>query len=1328
MWIADPSANEVNSVRLAGGYNAPRQSIFVDPYDPSQEVGWFDSLAASFSRENVIATGVGKARNSTVATEDEINQAVREGFNPYSYLKETYSNEELQDVMPYILDGELEETFSARQVEAILSDLRTELDLQRRASANPSAAIIGGLAGAIADPTSYIPYVGVASKISRAGRMGIAAGNAALSAGVSELALQSMQRTRSLEETLMNIGTAGVIGGGVGFFAGAAYKKSTLHPTNPNNPLRRENLHANPEITRTLDGEIDELTPDELARLAEDSIGAARVEGTRERFTDDDTKIARSEPTTKVGEAVRKIGDFFNSKTIVGRAVRQESAEGRRMALALMDPGGTLLRGHLKGKALTPAAEDIKATYMVRAEALSASMRQSVVDLRVEMGKKIDEQDVYRLTQRMLYEMDDKALFDDLIKKYGQDGFNRMTEKAKANAEEIHKANDEFEALMVERGILQDDAKVSKLQAELEGLKAEVENLKAAGDEARLLRVRAMRDDVKKQLTEETSKAKAMGRDYGHAQLWNRDVIIENPDEFKAFLRDAMLDKPSAEWLAEPPYEMTPDEFLALRETNRAKYDAILEDWSGDAWYHQLTQAENTFNAAVKHQKAAELDLNDALRSARLLKREDGQATLSLARKLRDKINSDLEAARQSKAKAEADLRAYQEGQRAATRMAKRPLTIDLQSKPQAKQTGKEIGKVEELMAQVQRETKRMADLAARRDRVNEAFAKAEARKAQVKDAKAQMDDVLTTLKDRGRIADKDLRKAKSALRRAKTNTPLDKLIDEVYSNLTTVGRVPQGIIDRLTRESDRTTGRVKDRIIQLDKEQRMHGIQRGYLKDDLPQILYNQYDQVSAELALREALDIGPTGKWSSWNDRLSAVEQDYNDMIAEAAQAGNRKRADMLRKQRDVVLDDLVAARDRIRGNVMTADGTTHGWANWLSSKVRAVQFMRFGGGFLFTSLTDAATMSLRTGGFAKSLKQYGTTSARAALNLSRKEGIAQTDIEAFVASMELGIGAAAHARRFGSEDLVNGPYGSHGIGTGMTRKVTGGIDKGVGYVNEKVGLLSGLPLWNRTMKIMAGHMMSVRIRDSVGKFDQLSKVEMADLASVGIGRAEAKRLDKLIKQHGKTDKQGVFDPGLDKWPADDARTFLMAVHRDMNRAINTPGVGDTPRLMDTWWGKLWLQFQTFSFTFINRYAYPTTQRIALGDRKAIASTIYLLGASAMVVAFKDLLRGNDPTERYREGEYADTLYEILDRSGIMGWTSPYVDSALKLGGFGGLERYARQNALVTPFGVNAGFVSDINRAAVAAMDADPDVVDKMLVLAPMSTQLRLFNHLME
>jgi len=639
-----------------------------------------------------------------------------------------------------------------------------------------------------------------------------------------------------------------------------------------------------------------------------------------------------------------------------------------------------------------------------------------------------------------------------------------------------------------------------------------------------------------------------------------------------------------------------------------------------------------------------------------------------------------------------------------------------------ARQVGKDEGRIDELMRQLRQETKAMRQLAAKRDRVDAALARVEARKARLKSAKARLKDVLEEAKSVKKLASADLAKAKRALAGNRKETPLDKMIDDVYDNLTKTGEAPQGILDRLAGESDKTTGRVRERVIVLDKEQRMNGVHQGFLQDDLPMILNRQYDQLSAELGIREALEIGPDGRFQSWKDRLDAVKEDYKDLIQNAPDDRSKQR---LRKERDIIVDDLIEMRDRLKGSTLRDEPTTHGWVNWLSSKLRAWTYSRFGGGFLITSQTDLASFKLRHGSIGKALTQYAKVTSKSMKNMAH--GLPQNELEAAVAGQELGMGAQQAAARFGSEDLLNGPYASHGIGHGNTRRVTGAIDKASGATTEFVAKASVLPYWNRFWKITAGHMMAAKIRDKAGNFENLSKVEQADFASIGIGRSEAKRIDDLIKKHGHTDEHNVFDPGLDNWPREDARTFLMAIERDMSRAINTPGVGDTPRLMSSPWGKLWLQFQTFAFTFINRYAYPIAQRLAMGDRQAAGSIVMLLGTATNVVIMKDILHGKDPSERFEEDKIAQTMYEVVDRSGILGWMSPYIDSTLKFSGFQGSDRYIRQNAFGSIFGVNAGVINDVGRAGVAISDGEEDAVEKLLLLAPLSTQTRLIDGLM-
>lgn len=1328
MWADDPSSGRTDALRAAGGAHSSRRTPFSRPFDPDRnDVSAFESFGAASGRDNSIISAI---NDRVIRGRADGSEEADPNFNPYGYLSDNYEDSDLFDVYEYILDGDLDNARSPQEVEGIIADIREERARSEAASANPVAGLLGSIVGAIADPTSYVPVGGAASKLGRTGRA-LLQGSA--SAAASEVALQGSQRTRTLEESIMNIGVSGAIGGGVGAFAAATARGQTLNPNNLNNPLRRENLYSHPMVIRGEDGTLDEILPEELTVIQRDTddLSAARTSGRQDAFSPSESQIAnRWTPQSKAGKVAKSAGDFFMTRTPLGRGMRSSSHEARMMTLALADPGGTMTRGNLAGKAGPQAAENIKRNYMINAEQVMSSLQRSVRDLQMRVDKRATDQEVFRLTQRLLYKMEDQELSRQLTDKYGEKGFEEFRKAAEQNAQEIHRLNREFEMKLIDEGLLRDDAKVSQLESELDRLREEVEQLKQSdASKAEIDRARTIRDDVQEDLTAENRKAAPLGDEYGHAQLWNRDVLRENPEEAKAFLRDALFDSPDVDWLMDS-YNLTPDQFRALRQEDRARYDQILDDWAGDAWYHRVDLAEKELAAAQRKEKQSLLDLNDAMRNLGVLKRKEGQLTLSEARKKRDALNAEWEAAKQSKARREADLRAFQRGLGASARMAKRP-EISLQPRRQVQQTGKEIGETNTLQAQVARETKRMESLAARRDRMDAALQAVEARKAQVTQAREALNDTIKLIKDTHKGDARTAKQAKKLLRKNTKATPLDKMIDEVYANLTQMGRVNPGIMDKIAMESDNTTGRVKERVISLNGEQRMAGIQQGFLRDDLPKILFQQYDQTSAELALREALDYGPNRRWSSWDERLKAIEEDYDDMIS---QAETRETKDRLIAERKQLLGegdkpgDFHIMRDRLRGQTVTDDGF-HGWANWLSAKVRGLQFARFGGGFLISSQTDLASVALRTGGLGKALSQHGRSAAKSAYHLSKRHSTPRNEMEAYIASHELGMGAVAHAARFDADDLVNGPYGGRGLGSGKTRRVTGAIDKGYEVVSEKVTIFSGLPAWNRYWKIVSGHMMATRVRDSVGRFDKLSEIERADLASVGIGKAEAGRMAKQIEKHGNTDADGRFDPGLERWDNDeDVRTFLMAIQRDMDRAINTPGVGDTPRLMSTWAGKTWLQFQTFAFTFINRFVYPAIQRASMGDKNAITSIGIALMAATNVMVMKDLMRGENPAERFKPENMPSTAYEIVDRSGFLGWMSPYVNAGMTLSPIGGASRYARNNVVTSLLGVNSNLPREISMALSAAADADPDAIQKTLVLMPFSSQLRLFSQFFE
>ena len=528
---------------------------------------------------------------------------------------------------------------------------------------------------------------------------------------------------------------------------------------------------------------------------------------------------------------------------------------------------------------------------------------------------------------------------------------------------------------------------------------------------------------------------------------------------------------------------------------------------------------------------------------------------------------------------------------------------------------------------------------------------------------------------------------------------------------------LPTAIMDRVVPES----GRLKARRLILTKKQERLAAERGYLRTDLPNILHAQYDQLAGHIGIREALEIGEGKRFASWGDVEAAVSREYDDLVSQTDPAARPR----LNAEREKVISDMRLLKGRLIG--LENFGTDRdGWLAWGSRKMRQANFIRYGSGFLLTSLTDVATLALRER-LLPMLWRHSREAVRVMRSMDRE------DLRVFVNAVEFGSHGVALARRLGTDDMLN----QAGIGVRGTLKhsITSKVDVTANKLSDVVSAVSGLPYWNTFLKITAGLAVSHRLRSFVLRYDTLSEFQRADLASLGIGGAEAGRLKGFLERHG-VEKDGTFDPNLEAWlkePGGEraARDFRIAVQREMTRAINTPGIGDTPAIMDTWFGKLALQFQTFAFTFMNRYVTPTAQRIVdYRDMRALASLGVLGFSSFLVILGKDIINGRDPEERFKEENAFKTAHELVDRSGLLGWMSPYVDGAFKGMGITASQRFARNSWLESIGGISLALLGDVQRLGSSILKGEDGekMLKKALVLAPFSTHIRLFHELMD
>ncbi|SFZ81654.1 hypothetical protein SAMN02983003_0617 [Devosia enhydra] len=1376
-----------------------------------------EAVTAAFQRGNILASIWHELTDGDDARKGEEVA----GYNPYAALKDQYDTETLGKIKGAISDGDFDGVRSDRQLKAVVDDILYEQDLLGKMEGDVVGAFIGDIFGALADPTTYIPLIGVASKAGMVGRAGLLAFNTALQTTVSEGILQSTQRSRTLEESLMNIGIGAAVGGGLGIFAGALHPRSALNPKNPDLVFKRENLRRDGEITTTSHGARDELSGEEIADLINDADALERVHDRMlgasagaKALDETSVTIARSEPTGPVGRLVRKAGDLFNSATIKGQVLRAASPVARSVGARIFDPAGIILESNLKFVGNARTATALKSLYSSEFERLANRFETTTRELKMEIGKAvkgISQSDLYLLTQRHLYSTLDDPKVKKLEAKYGEH-FAKLDAKAKELSERVHALNDVWTARLQKWGKLQDPMVTADLKAQLVAAR---EAVKVADktDVKAVEALRAKRDHIAKLYANEARKPVPLGRDYGHAQLWNRDAVVQNEAGTKAFLHKILAARPEQEWLI-ANHHMGLAEFDALDD---AAKQAIREDWAGDGVVWRIEQAEHQVRAALQADKTAKLDLMDTMRNLRIARRDEMDITLSEARKRRDALHARVEANRTKKALWEKDVRAFIEASTAAkmttadrtarteagiqtaferTQMQRAtkvevtqqkldatiedlltdPATpVDASGNPRvldagdyvraekaaaeapeklaradatARQdidnvrveTARQQGKAREAavgLRQLEREALELEQIA---QQLDEAYRKADALHEGVTKARQNLTLALRSAKETRGITAKTAKAAVRELRAAKRKTPLSEVIDEVYDNIARRGVAPHGIMERALEISDRESGRIKERVLSLTRDQRAEAIQQGWLRDDLSLILRMQYDQLASDLSFDEALGIGKGQRFSSWEDVRKTIEYDYSERIAAAKDQAEKN---ALNQEQKVTLANIEEARARHKGGNFVDDGTSTGWMNWGMEKFTKLNLLRYNSGFTVSSMTDVAAVALRHGNPAALLAKYGKQAAEI---MRQSQADDPTHFKSLIAAVELS-GAHASAARFGVEDVTTGGLRGYGIGIGAAKKITGAVDKGLEIGTEIGHRIGGLGIWNGGWKVIAGlammdnlNTLTRRALIPAGQKGELTALEMADLASLGIGRKEATRIAGFLEKHGETLPNGRFDPHLERWEGGDgaeaARDVELALLRDMNRAITTPDVGDTPRLMSKPLARFLLAFQTFTFTFANQVGYPLAQRLThFQDKRAITALGMLLGSGMAVMVAKDLINGRDPSERFTSEKIGNTVYELVDRTGMLGYMSPYIDSTLKLTsgitGFGGGSRYARNGWAESLLGINFALGSDVQKAgsAVAGMfsdEPDPDVMRKVMALMPYKMQANLLGRL--
>lgn len=562
----------------------------------------------------------------------------------------------------------------------------------------------------------------------------------------------------------------------------------------------------------------------------------------------------------------------------------------------------------------------------------------------------------------------------------------------------------------------------------------------------------------------------------------------------------------------------------------------------------------------------------------------------------------------------------------------------------------------------------------------------------------------------------KELRRAVFAKKRVETSTPLSQYVDQWVDSMRGADRTPGGmLLDR-----DPRTGRLQERKIEWSTDELKELKKLGFVETDVVHMMERYAQDMGGEIALHKAFN-GQTRE-----DVLRQANADYQALIDRATDPKEIARLNRARKLNE---EDIAAGFDRIKGR---HDLTDNNGLTWFADKIGRIGLLRYMGGFVFGAAGDLATAAMAARGGAGGFLKYAATAGkdfRYILEQAKKGDPGMKELEKILGSFENAAHMATSDRALGrgsAADLI-------GFGTGRTREITGKIDKYLGLAADKANAFSLLKGFSDSVRRSAGLVQLANIAEWTRKgWGNLSVGQQTDLLTLGIGETEAKRLGQLFEKHSTVHPNGLVSPNMHAWikdPLGNEMSDLLttALEKTQRRASYTSGMGHQPLLMDKWYGKLFLQFQSYAFQFFSNFVRANAQRMALtpGDLKSYQASALALAAGVFTAEVAYWRKGEKPDRESKAYAYA-----LLQRSGILGWTGSYSDAGIKLLApdvAGNASKYSQNSWLSNMLGPGMGTLETLSGlGADAARGEWSEVGKKAKTLAPMRQQYDFLNRL--
>ena len=967
-------------------------------------------------------------------------------------------------------------------------------------------------------------------------------------------------------------------------------------------------------------------------------------------------------------------------------------------------------------------------------------------------GRHFEDFEFQDITYKILFDDLDEGTIENLVGRFGDKGADEIIKTARKQAGNIHEINGRMEDLMVNAGMIKEAQRM--------------------GDEyglAQLWNPRAMRG-ANRQAARNFFMAKFLGNPNNNpTERYPNGYLM---DEF------GMTDDQFA-LLGREEVKIGDEVFTVERGLDQRT--EILEDWSGDTFDQGVLKAEMDLATAEAALEAARKEAVWSSRDLRVSETEYRKSSVAEAKKIlerrmleRDRATAEREKLGLERQALDTEVRRLEAEQEVRmnqfhdtgrwTRKYTGERTRDVEgaegllSHLEAEKGGAPHADIQEarmMLTEADNELARVGDDAldaavadaATKPVYSRALAKLKERQAQIARQTTKLDSRLERLEPRlakvsqavdaasqavlrvrqsrvglraakneaakgVRAERRNVRKAKKSLKRTEAKLPVHMYVDDLVDKLGKQSKLPRGILESEVFAS----GRTKDRQIHLTKEERREAIRLGLLRNDLYGVMHSAHEDIATRLAMRKVFGTEDV------NDIIPGVRDEYDQMIAQARKRTDLKNPDKyirrLEAERDGRIKDIQGSWEKHLG-IHALPDDPDGFIHWSLQKLRAMNFIKYGTGFLISSLTDPASVALTSGFHALSTNNWK------AMQRTMK-GMGNDEIRRLAIASERVLHNSRTLKIADVQDIRT----MAGIGDqGSTKhNLTSGVDRAMQGMSDTASVLSGMIWWNTRLKALGMMEMQHNLVGLMKQYPDLmakasagnkkAQLEISKLASIGIGQEQAARIGRMMEKHEPIKTDGIYEIEMSRWidegeiGAQAYEDVEFALRRVANRAVMTPGVGETPLLMSQGFYKTMLQFQTYGFVVLNRFITPALQRgISYGDMEAILSMGLAAGLGTGVVGIKDLLRTGEIKER-NAGEWA---YDILDRSGYLMYLTVPASGAFNAANVAfGLKsapsRYANQNSI---FGVLGGpstnTLMDLGGLASGAMYGDADAIAK-------------------